>query len=172
MIPLEDRRRIYTWIDADVPYYATYANSRPRFPGYRDLCTDVRTGRPSKWFAERFLGVYKKRCALCHSDVPNPNDHSRIWDGRLAWINFTHPEWSAALTAHLAKKSGGRGHGTEKGGKGATLFNDTRDPDYAAMLAAIRERCAAYLRARLVFSRGWSGARGELDQRPERRHLP
>lgn len=139
LIPLEDRRRIYTWIDADVPYYATYANSRPRSPGYRDLCTDVESGRPSKWFAERFLGVYKKRCKSCHGDVPNPNDHGRIWDGRLAWINFTHPEWSAALTAHLAKKAGGRGHGTEKGGKGAPLFNDTRDPDYAAMLAAIRE---------------------------------
>ena len=138
-IPPEQRRRVYAWIDANVPYYATYTHSRPRAPGDRDLCTDVETGRPSKWFAERFLGVYKKRCTSCHGDMPNPNDHGRIWDGQLAWINFTHPEWSAALTAHLAKKAGGRGLGIEKGGKGAPLFNETRDPDYAAMLAAICE---------------------------------
>ena len=139
MIPLEDRRRIYTWIDANVPYYGTYANSRPRSPGYRDLCTDVESGRPSQWFAKAYLGVYNRACKSCHGDVPNPNDHGRIWDGRLAWINFTHPEWSAALTAHLAKPAGGRGLGTETGGKGAPLFTGTRDPDYAAMLGAIRE---------------------------------
>jgi len=138
-VPPEARRRLYTWIDANVPYYATYAHSRPRSPGYRDLCTDVESGRPSKWFAEGFLGVYRRRCKSCHGDVPSTNDHRRIWDGQLAWINFTHPAWSPALTAHLAKEAGGRGLGTETGGKGAPLFTGTHDADYAAMLAAIRE---------------------------------
>ena len=71
--------------------------------------------------------------------MPSTNDHGRIWDGQLAWINFTHPAWSAALTAHLAKEAGGRGLGTEAGGKGAPLFTGTHDPDYVAMLAAIGE---------------------------------
>ena len=138
VMPAADRRRIYAWIDADVPYYATYANSRPNSPGGRDLCTDANTGRPATWFAKGFLGVYDKRCAACHGPFGHPNDHGRIWDGRYAWINFTHPEWSAALTAHLAKSAGGRGIGTKKGGKGEPLFADARDADYAAMLAALR----------------------------------
>ena len=139
MIPLEDRRRIYAWIDANVPYYATYAHSRPHSPGYRDLFTEVDSGRESAWYAKRFLGTYNKRCGSCHGGFSHPNDKGRIWDGRFAWINLTHPEHSPALTAHLAKKAGGRGQGTEKGGKGKPLFGDTKDPDYLNMLGAIKE---------------------------------
>jgi len=138
-VPPEDRQRIYAWIDANVPYYATYANSRPNSPGCRDLCTEVDTGKPSPWFAERFLGVYDRRCRSCHNAFPEPNDHRRIWDGRYAWINFSRPEHSAALTAHLAKETGGRGRGTEADGRGQPLFRDKSDPDYAVMLDAIEE---------------------------------
>ncbi|HUT14307.1 MAG TPA: hypothetical protein VMY42_27725 [Thermoguttaceae bacterium] len=137
-IPPEDRQRIYTWIDANVPYYGTYDHSRPLSPGYRDLCTDVETGRESEWFAGRYLGVYNGRCASCHGGVPHPNDHANIWDGRLAWINFTRPEHSPALTAHLSKPLG-RGLGTEKGGSGPPLFQDATDPDYVTMLETVEE---------------------------------
>ncbi|MEE8453001.1 MAG: hypothetical protein V3R99_13835, partial [Thermoguttaceae bacterium] len=146
MIPLEDRQRIYAWIDANVPYYATYAHSRPHSPGYRDLCTDVETGKQSAWYAADFLSVYRRRCESCHGGFPHPNDHGKIWDGRFAWINFTHPEHSPVLTAHLAKKAGGRGLGTiedeNDGDRGApstrALFADAEDPDYRSMLEAIR----------------------------------
>ncbi len=139
MIPLAQRQRIYLWIDANVPYYATYSNSRPRSPGYRDLCTDVDSGRESQWYAKGFLGVYKRRCESCHGGIPHPNDHARIWDGRLAWINFSRPKHSPALTAHLAKGAGGRGLGTEEHGKGPPLFGAADDPDYLIMLEAIEE---------------------------------
>jgi len=139
VIPLEDRQRIYTWIDANVPYYGTYSHSRPRSPGYRDLFTDVETGRESQWYAKQFLGVYNKRCGSCHGGFPHPNDNGRVWDGRFAWINLTHPEHSAVLTAHLSKEAGGRNLGTEKGGKGPPLFDNTEDPDYKTMLAAIKQ---------------------------------
>ncbi|MBN2474619.1 MAG: hypothetical protein JXB62_08420 [Pirellulales bacterium] len=139
MIPLADRRRIYLWIDANVPYYGTYEHSRPHSPGYRDLCTDVETGQESPWYAKRLLGVYGRRCHSCHGGFPHPNDHGNIWDGRYAWVNFTHPEHSALLVAHLAKAAGGRGLGTEEGGQGRPLFQDPGDPDYATMLEAIRE---------------------------------
>ena len=66
----EDRQRIYTWIDANVPYYADYSASRPLSPGGRDLCTDLATGRESAWFAARFLEVYNRRCAACHECFP------------------------------------------------------------------------------------------------------
>ncbi len=138
-IPLADRQRIYLWIDANVPYYASYAHSRPLSPGYRDLCTDPETGRESEWYAKRFLEVYRRRCESCHGGLPHPNDHARIWDGRLAWINFSHPQNSPALTAHLAKAAGGRGLGTEQGGKGPPLFDRALDPDYRTVLAAIEE---------------------------------
>jgi len=138
-IPLEDRQKIYMWIDADVPYYATYFNSRPRSPGYRDLCTDVRTGRELDWYRRRFLGAYNKRCNSCHGGFPHPNDHRRIWDGRFAWMNFSRPEFSSVLTVHLAKEAGGRGIGTKKGGKGEPIFKDKTDPDYINMLNAMKE---------------------------------
>jgi mono/diheme cytochrome c family protein len=136
-VPSEDRRRIYLWIDANVPYYGTYAHSRPRSPGKRDLATDVATGRPAAWFADDFLGVYERRCAECHGKYPDPNDHAAIWDGRLAWINFTHPAWSPALTAHLAKAAGGRGIAMQRDGGDASLLPNT-DPDYQTMLRAIQ----------------------------------
>ena len=163
MIPLAARQRVYAWIDANVPYYATYANSRPRSPGYRDLFTDVETGRESAWFAKEFLAVYNRRCNSCHGGFPHPNDHGRIWEGRYAWINLTHPQYSAALNAHLAEPSGGRGLGTEKEGRGAPIFLDTEDPDYRAMLAAIRqgrEKMLAHPRVDMAPKRGLSQATG------------
>lgn len=135
----EDRRRIYLWIDANVPYYGTYAHSRPLSPGKRDLATDVATGRPAAWFARDFLGVYNRRCADCHGSYPEPNDHAAIWDGRLAWINFTNPAWSPALTAHLAKAAGGRGIETRQDGRSPPRFPDTADRDYRTMLQAIEQ---------------------------------
>ncbi|MFH1268065.1 MAG: hypothetical protein ABIK89_20295 [Planctomycetota bacterium] len=138
-IPAEDRQRIYTWIDANVPYYATYSASRPLSPGGRDLSTDVDTGRPAAWYAGQFRGVYTRRCAECHGEFPDPNDHENIWDGRYAWVNFTHPEWSPALSAHLSREAGGRGLGTERFAAETPLFSDRTDPDYVTMLEAIRE---------------------------------
>ncbi len=136
-IPLEDRQRIYLWIDANVPYYGTYAHSRPRSPGRRDLCTDTDTGKESAWFAQDFLGVYNARCQSCHGVYPHPNSHAEIWDGRLAWINLTNPHLSPALTAHLATEAGGRGISTSSDGPPTLLFNDTKDADYQRILKAI-----------------------------------
>ena len=138
-LSLEDRERIYAWIDADVPYYATYEHSRPRSPGYRDLCTDIDTGKEAAWYKDDFLAVFETRCASCHGAIPEPNDHANIWDGRYGWMNFTHPEWSSALTAHLSKEAGGWGLGTENGGEGTPLFDTTEDPDYMRMLKALQQ---------------------------------
>ncbi|MCX6927564.1 MAG: DUF1080 domain-containing protein [Verrucomicrobia bacterium] len=136
-IPLEDRQRIYAWIDADVPYYGTYAHSHPLSPGRRDLCTDAVTGKESAWFAKDFQGVYASRCESCHGKYPNPNDHSQIWDGRLAWINLTRPQFSPALTAHLAKEAGGRGLSTTTNRPPTLIFRGISDPDYQTMRSAI-----------------------------------
>ena len=132
-IPLEDRQRIYLWIDANVPYYGTYANSRPQSPGLRDLWTDAASGRLSAWFARDFSGVYNRRCASCHGTYQDTTD----WTGRFAWINLSNPQLSPALTAHLSKAAGGRGIDTPTGGRTPPMFTSTADPDYQTMLAAI-----------------------------------
>jgi hypothetical protein len=137
-IPWEDRQRIYTWIDANVPYYATYDVSRPNSAGGRDLFAEKDTGRSAAWYSKQFLGVYNRRCAHCHGEYPDPNDHDKIWSGHYAWINLTHPSWSPALVAHLSEDAGGRGLSTDRFGLTGPLFQDTTDPDYQRMLAAIR----------------------------------
>jgi len=137
-IPLEDRRRVYMWIDANIPYYGTYAHSRPRSAGKRDLCAHPATGpKLSDWFARDFMAVYKRRCVECHGGLPHPNVHRGIWSGKLAWINFTHPSQSPALTAHLPKDKGGRGIEAIKDGERRAVFTGVEDADYVKTLNAI-----------------------------------
>lgn len=143
-MPLEDRQILYYWMDANVPYYGTYAHSRPNSPGRRDRFADPRSGRYSSWYADRFLDVYRRRCAECHQSFEQPDN--RDWIGRYAWINLDKPQQSAALTAHLAKDQGGRGIAAIKGNKRTLadspqqlLFYDTAESDYVQMLSAIEE---------------------------------
>jgi hypothetical protein len=137
-IPLEDRERIYTWIDANVPYYGTYATSRRPCGGKRDLCADPQTGEPEPWFANGFLPIYARRCANCHGDFPGARLVT-CWDGRTAWINLTRPEFSPALTAHLPAAAGGRNLDRAADGSPIPLFSGTDDPDYQSLLQAIEE---------------------------------
>jgi len=126
MLPLEARQRVYLWIDANVPYYGTYAHSRPLSPGRRDRWTEADSGRLAPWFAQDFIGVYKRRCASCHGQFEGTTD----WTGRYAWINLSNPPSSPALSAHLDKTAGGRGLDKFR-------FASTTDPDYQALLRAI-----------------------------------
>ncbi len=48
-----------------------------------------------------------------------------------AYINLTHPEWSSVLVDHLPKDAGGRGI--------EPTFTGLDDPDYQAILAAIKK---------------------------------
>jgi len=134
-IPLEDRRKIYMWIDANVPYYATYVHSRPKSGGKRDLFTDVETGRLASWFEKDFMGVYNSRCVSCHDKYEGTVD----WSGRYAWINLSNPSLSPVLTAHLPKAAGGRGIEKDKNGKPVVVFRDKDDPGYKLMLKAIED---------------------------------
>ena len=137
-VPPEDCRRVYTWIDANVPYYGTYATSRPRSGGKRDLCADPLTGEPAEWLAKDFMPVYARRCASCHGAYPTDGRLLTCWDGRTAWLNFTRPHCSAALTAHLAKSAGGRGINHQADGTAIPMFADTSDADYQTMLHALQ----------------------------------
>jgi hypothetical protein len=81
--------------------------------------------------------VYNRRCIPCHGEFPHPNDHDHLWSGHYAWINFTHPEWRPALTAHLSREAGGRGLATRRFAVETPLFSSPADADYASI--AIQE---------------------------------
>ena len=152
-MPQADRQSVYLWIDANVPYYGTYAHGRPLSPGKRDLWTDPATGKLAPWFERDFLGVYDRRCAECHGRIEGTTD----WEGRFAWIDLTRPEHSPALSAHLSKQAGGRGIATPLQGKTPPRFSDTADPDYAAMLRAIRTGQAMAVQTPEADMRGFQG---------------
>ncbi len=156
-MPLADRQRIYLWIDANVPYYGTYAHSHPKSPGRRDLWTDPATGQPAEWFTRGFNPVYERRCASCHGKLDTTID----WEGRFAWLNLSRPAHSPALTAHLSKAAGGRQITTPRNGQPPPLFADTTDPDYLALLHAIETGRQQALRTPEADMPGFAGARPE-----------
>ncbi|MBN2137096.1 MAG: hypothetical protein JW720_04765 [Sedimentisphaerales bacterium] len=123
----ESRRRIYTWIEANVPYYGTYDHTRPGTAGSRDAVVGT------QWF-DRLHSVYRRRCSSCHGDfyTQNKGDHH-------TWINLTHPAWSRLLNAPLPKAAGGLELCAPKEGRKPLLFTAKTDPDYETMLAAIRQ---------------------------------
>ena len=119
----QSRRQIYTWIEANVPYYHTFDHTRPGTPGSRDAC------QGTKWFAD-FTNVYSARCASCHGKdfyTQNIGKHH-------TWINLTNPQFSLVLNAPLAKSAGGMG--TCKTNK---QFKNRTDKDFQLMLAAIQQ---------------------------------
>jgi len=131
-IPPADRRRVYEWIDAMIPYYPTSDYARREAKSNRDKWADKDGRNLLPWFTLGFAPVYNRRCASCHGEAKGEIGLAdpRQW----SWLDLTRPEWSPALTAHLAKGAGGRGIPA----KGAE-FKDTSDPDYQALLRAIAE---------------------------------
>ena len=174
-IPLEDRQRVYTWIDANVPYYATYVYSRGETVGSRDAWGMGANMKGAKWTAQ-VRETFQRRCMSCHErQVYNPSLYggpatvsSKIWTYRgitahaFPWrwpttamigpelrINLTNPSHSLMLTAPLAKEAGGLGMCRDKDGR-PYIFADRNDPDYKTILAAIREgKAALYARPRV-----------------------
>ncbi|MBT3201012.1 MAG: hypothetical protein HN350_14005 [Phycisphaerales bacterium] len=162
-ISSEEKQRIYTWIDANVPYYGsyTYTTLRSRRLGARDSWGG-KGGGP--WMRKDVAPVFKKRCYSCHERKAfNPAWYtpgnititSKLWTDRGIMahgfpsrypmsgllgpefrINLTNPDHSTLLTAPLAKKAGGMGLCRAKDGK-PYIFKDKTDPDYQTMLKAI-----------------------------------
>ncbi len=128
----EERRILYYWMDADVPYYGTYAHSRPGSSGRRDRFADPQSGHHRRWFSDEFKDVYGRRCAECHH---RNFEHDADWTGRHAWINLSRPQFSVALTAHQTKHEGGRGIPM---GENGPQWSKT-DADFKKMLQAIEK---------------------------------
>jgi mono/diheme cytochrome c family protein len=126
-VPVEDRRRVYDWVDANVPYYGTYEHTRPGKPGSRDAWAE-------DWYHKKFQPVYERRCSSCHAQYmpagTSPAD---------AWVNLSNPKLSRVLTAPMVKECGGLGLCLGADKKPQAVFKNAGDPDFVAMLAAIEE---------------------------------
>jgi hypothetical protein len=86
------RRRIFAWIDLNVPYYGTSETAYPNVQGARRMLpADL----------EKVLAdVAGRRCSSCHVGGKIP---------RQFWTRITHPERNAFLMAPLDKSAGGTG---------------------------------------------------------------
>ncbi|MHB8862818.1 MAG: HzsA-related protein [Pirellulaceae bacterium] len=131
-VPDEERRRVYLWMDLNIPYYGTSSSNHTAQLGSRQMMPlDL----------DSTLGeVASRRCAECHpTGVP-----------RKFYTRVMSPEKNSFLLAPLAKSAGG----SEKCGQ--PVFLSTADPDYQKILQTFapieallreqpREDCASVL---------------------------
>ncbi len=111
----KSRRRIYAWIDLNAPYYDTSETAYPDNEGCRRIY--------STKVDEVLAAVVEKRCQSCHA---NGDIH------RKEWTRIVAPELNNFLLSPLAKRAGG----VERCGK--PVFENTSDPDYQAILGALK----------------------------------
>jgi hypothetical protein len=104
-------RRIFMWMDLNVPYYGTSETAYPEKKG----CRQIYPPDLDKTLAE----VAVRRCATCHEGGRVP---------RQFWTRLQNPQRNPFLLAPLSADAGGWG----KCGPG--VFADTNDPDYQAIL--------------------------------------
>ncbi len=105
------RRKVFLWIDLNVPYYPTSASNHRDRMG----CRRMNPVGLDKVLAD----VAARRCVSCHADgLP-----------QKFYVRVTNPQRNNFLLAPLARASGG----TERCGQ--PVFRDTSDPDYQAILA-------------------------------------
>ncbi|HEY3325256.1 MAG TPA: hypothetical protein VGP72_32690 [Planctomycetota bacterium] len=138
----ESRKRIYTWIDSNCQYYATWDMSRPHTMGGRDtwsFCEDDKHVPPrlEPW-ALRLERIYNQSgCQGCHGEMTAAS-------GRAGTrVNLTRPEFSRMLNAHLSKAAGGMELSGQKQDRTAPVWKDSSDPTYKTMLECIQEGKAA-----------------------------
>ena len=119
-----ERRRIYAWIDCNVPYYPTSASHDLTIPG----CRQIYPPDLDKVLAE----VASRRCSACHGAGKIP---------RKFYVRIENPQDNTFLLAPLAQAAGG----TEQCGQ--ITFKSAEDPDYQAILKTF-EPAAKALEAR------------------------
>ena len=113
-VPDADRRKIYHWLDLNVPYYGTSSSNHKQRLGSRRMLPE-RLDATLKEVAER-------RCSTCHADgVP-----------RKFYTRMLKPENNSFMLAPLAKEAGG----TQKCGK--AVFKSKDDADYQKLLDVFR----------------------------------
>ena len=109
-MPDEDRRRVYLWLDLNVPYYGTSSSNHKARLGSRSMLTlDIDA---------TLSGVASRRCASCHQEgIP-----------RKFYTRVMNPEKNSFLLAPLSEEAGG----TQQCGQ--PVFPSKDDADYQKIL--------------------------------------
>jgi len=111
-VPDEDRRRVYLWIDLNVPYYGTSSSNHKARLGSRRMMP--------LHLDSTLKEVASRRCAGCHkSGIP-----------RKFYTRVMKPENNSFLLAPLSKEAGG----TQQCGQ--PVFQSKDDPDYRKILTS------------------------------------
>ena len=109
-VPDEDRRRVYLWMDLNIPYYGTSSSNHQTLLGSRRMMPLDLDATLSE--------VASRRCLACHPGrIP-----------RKFYTRVMHPENNGFLLAPLAAAAGG----TQRCGQ--PIFASTDDPDYQKIL--------------------------------------
>jgi mono/diheme cytochrome c family protein len=109
-VPDEDRRRVYLWMDLNIPYYGTSSSNHKEQLGSRRMMPLDLEATLSE--------VAARRCAGCHREgIP-----------RKFYTRVMQPEKNSFLLAPLAAAAGG----TQRCGQ--PVFLSTDDPDYQKVL--------------------------------------
>ena len=109
-----DRRRVYLWLDLNVPYYGTSSSNHKRRLGSRRMLPDN--------LESTLKEIAARRCVQCHEKGIPRKFYTRMLD----------PENNNFMLAPLAKQSGG----TEKCGQ--AVFKSKEDRDYQKLLEVFR----------------------------------
>jgi len=105
-VPSADSRKVYLWIDLNVPYYGTSSSNHKARLGSRRMMPQA--------LESTLKEVARRRCDSCHKGKMPRKFYTRVMK----------PQNNNFLLAPLAESAGG----TEKCGK--AIFASTDDPDY------------------------------------------
>lgn len=109
-VPDADRRRVYLWLDLNVPYYGTSSsNHKARLGSRRMMPLQLETA---------LKDVAARRCVNCHENGIPQEFYTRV----------ENPQHNSFLLAPLSKEAGG----TQRCGE--PVFQSTQDPDYQKIL--------------------------------------
>jgi len=109
-----DRRKVYLWLDLNVPYYGTSSSNHKNRLGSRRMLPDQ--------LEPTLREIASRRCAQCHQQgIP-----------RKFYTRMLKPQNNNFLLAPLAKQAGG----TQKCGQ--AVFKSKDDPDYRKLLEVFR----------------------------------
>jgi hypothetical protein len=137
-----EKKMIRYWLDVGANYAGTYASNGTGQIGWHYRNKLVVTDE--NWAEVKEIGnVLKRRCDSCHTQeksgqLPRALTHNVPRYSRQLIFNYTDPVKSRFLTAPLSQSSGGKQRCSQ------TVFENTDDPDYQLLLAAI-ERGRRYI---------------------------
>ncbi len=124
-----DKRTIFAWIDANVPYYSTFDVTRPKHTGGRDI---LESGTiPGSEIILEYIKTYineNEGVGWYLSDIGR--DYQTFSEEKF---NYSNPELSRFLHENLSQAAGGLAENE------SAIFTSKEDQEYIRLLNAIKQ---------------------------------